>query len=146
MVDVNSLANNAEIGLSLDGGVPEDEIKGLTAIRVIIRLSVRSGLVATSGNFSGGIYIVENDALSAGAFADPADSVDDAGWLWRLSRQTYANDSINDYSQFLQIREDLRAMRKYPGEDYTLIMVIQNRDADAIMNVDGIVRTLFKRA
>ncbi len=146
MVDT-TLVNNGVVNIALDGGVPEDELKGLTAVRVIIRLSVQAAVASTSGLVSMGIYVVEGDALSAGALAEPQDSVDDAGWMFRLARQIWSSGADSqDASQFMRIREDIRSMRKYPGEDYQLTLTVVNHEAAGSMNMDGIVRTLFKRA
>ena len=146
MVDT-TLGNGSQIPISLDGGVPEDEIKGLTAIRMIVRLAVKAVTIGTSGKVSFGVYLIENDALSASVLAEPQDSVDDAGWMWRLAHQDWgAASSVFDASQWFRVHEDLHAMRKYPGEDYTLVLVVGNHDATGSINVDGMVRTLYKRA
>ena len=145
MVDT-TLANNGVSLPNLDGGIPEDEIKGLTVTRILLDLWCQAVTVNTSGLLSFGIYVVENDALSAGAVAEPQDSVDDAGWMFRLARQAWGSSNLFDHAQALHVVADLRAQRKYPGEDYTLLGQWVNHEASGSVNVDGIVRTLYKRA
>ena len=146
MVDT-TLGAGSSVGISMDGGVPEDEIKGLTATRMIIDLTAVA-LTAGSGSLlAGGVYIIENDALSATVFAEPQDSIDDAGWMWRVARRPVFTSVVNDSSQVTRLVYDIRSQRKYPGEDYTLVMVLVNLSGGATsMNIDGIVRTLLKRA
>ena len=141
-----SLANNSTAGVALDGGIPEDELKGLTVTRTIIRLAVGGQTINTSGLFHLGIYLAENDAAAALAFPEVQDTLDDAGWLIRLPFQKWGTGgNTNDFQNFLQVREDIRAMRKYPGEDYTNIILLTNTSASGTINVDGVVRTLYKR-
>ena len=141
-----TLANNSAVGIALDNGVPEDEKKGLTATRLIIKYTGQAVTVNTSGLLHCGIYLVEDDAAAALAFAEVNDEGDDAGWMWRSMANVWASSNINDSSQFLQFREDLRAQRKYPGEDYTLMLLLTTDSATGSINVDGMVRTLYKRA
>ena len=150
MIDINSLADVAQIAAALDGGIPADEVKGLTAVRIIMRLSVQAVTASTSGLVSMGIYLVEGDAAAAAVFAEPQDTSDDAGWMYRNARQLWARDNgavSTNGNGVIWFREDLHAMRKYPGEDYTLRLIVNNHNAaGAVINVDGMVRTLFKKA
>ena len=141
-----SLANGAVAVFGLDQGIPEDELKGITVTRLLLQFSLQAQTVNTSGQFHAGIYVAENDAVAALAVADPQTVSDDAGWMWRVANQVWASSNINDSSQFLRVREDLRAQRTYPGEDYTLIIHMVNNNALGSVNIDGIIRTLYKRA
>ena len=142
-----TLTNNETAGVGLDQGIPEDEIKGLTVTRTIIRLSVQAVTQDTSGLFHCGIYLVENDAAAALAFAEAQDPADDAGWMYRLMAHVWGQSgNVANSINFSRINEDIRAMRKYPGEDYTNILLVTNTSAGGSINVDGMVRTLYKRA
>ena len=146
MVDA-TLANDGTIVVRLDGGIPEDEVKGLTSVRMLIKLWVVAAVANQGGLISMGIYLIEGDAQAAGAIAEPQDTGDDAAWAWRLARQQWAQGaSLRERSNYLNINEDIHSMRKYPGEDYTLGLAMVNHEADGTCNIDGMVRTLFKRA
>ncbi len=133
--------------MSLDLGVPSDEKKGLTLVRTIIEMSYIAVTAGTGSSVHAGIYLVEDDALSAGAFAEPGDSGDDAGWVWRLMNKPVYTSVSNDSSQQTLIKADIRAMRKYPGEDYSMAMIIEvPAGGNSTINTNGMVRMLFKRA
>ena len=141
----SSLASGAQDSESLLAGIPEDEIKGLTITRLIIDLYLIQLTAGTGASFAGGIYVVEEDAFAAAAMADPGVPADDAGWMWRVLVVPVVTSSVNDSSQFAHLSYDLRAQRKIPGEDYTLVFVLQNLGGTTF-NVDGTIRTLCKRA
>ena len=148
IVAINALPSGSQTIVDLDAGIPEDEAKGLTAIRLIIRLGVTGSAASTAGLFAAGVYLIEDDARGALSVAEPQLTGDDAGWMWRLASQLWArNADVNVAGgDVMRIGEDIHSMRKYPGEDYSLSMVVNNVSATGGMNVDGMIRTLYKRA
>ncbi len=139
-----SLATGAQTSDSLLQGVPSDEIKGMTVTRLIMSLWMIQLTAGTGSTYAGGIYVVEDDAFAAAAMADPGEVGDDAGWLWRVMQVPVVTSVVNDSTQFTRFAVDLRAQRKFPGEDYTLVLVQQNTGGPTF-NLDGYVRTLCKR-
>ena len=97
-----TIANNITVAVALGGGIPEDERKGLTVTRELVQFSVQAVTINTSGLFSAGIYLCENDALAALIFADPQEMGDDPGWLWRIAGQVWSTSSVFDSAQFLK--------------------------------------------
>ena len=132
---------------SLDLGIPEDEKKGMTLTRLLIDITVVPISIGTGTLYHAGIYLCEDDAFGAGAIADAGQVGDDAGWIWRVLGVPVYLSVANDYVQRLRWQADIRAQRKYPGEDYTIILTQEN-DSSGLTNIntDGFVRALFKRA
>ena len=119
----------------------------MTVVRTLIDLT----LVTISNNLSGlvhmGIFLCEGDAAVANIFPEPGQTADDPGWLWQMARRTFGTVNLNDSSQWTRIVYDIRAMRKWPGEDYELELVVDNDAASgSAFNVDGMVKVLLLRA
>ena len=132
---------------SLMQGVPEDERKGITLTRLIIELWLNCLTVGTGITYAAGIYVVEDDAFAAGAMAEPGDVADDAGWVWRVLQIPVFTAEVNDFSQVTHVGPlDLRAQRKLPGEDYSLVLIQQHTSGTASFNMNGYIRSLYKRA
>ncbi len=141
-----TLGANSQFGQSLDAGIPEDEKKGVTVTRILLEIDVVAVTAGTGGIFSAGIAIVQDDASAALSFPDPDSVGDDPGWLWRVARQGVFNNDPNDFSQARHYKLDLRAQRKYVGEDYSLMLIGMNLAGVASsLNVDGSLRVLYKR-
>ena len=141
-----TLATNSAAQTDLDNLIPADERKGVTLTRTLIDLTVVTVAAGTGGVMSMGIYLVEDDAAAAGAFAEPEVQTDEVSWLWRLMRRPLFTSDPNDYSQAARLVYDIRGQRKYPGIDYTLWLVITTGTSTTSHNVDGGIRCLYKRA
>ena len=104
----------------------------------------------TGGNvgsiFDMGITIVSADALAAAAVPDPDDASEDGAYMFR-TRQVVYTSVTNDSSQRTRLKEDIRAMRKIPGEDWQCVAIMTAVAGGATnVNVDGIIRQLLLRA
>ena len=122
-----------------------DTRKGVTVIRTLLDFAGLALAAGTGSLVSCGIYMCEDDAFNAGVLADPETEADQAGWLWRTIGQGVHTASVNDSTQERRWKEDLRGMRKYPGDDYTLCLVLQvEAGGFSTINFDGSVRTLYK--
>ena len=94
---------------------------------------------------SAGIYVAEVDAIAAAAAADPETDTDMPGWVWRVSGIGVFTSVANDSSQRTYWKYDLKARRRLPGESFRLMLVLSNANLATVVNVDGIVRTLWLR-
>ena len=127
-------------------GIPEDEIKGITLTRLLMDLTLTAPSAGSGSTYAGGIYVCEEDAFAAAAVADPGETGDDAAWVWRVAQIPVFTGTNNDHSQSNRYVLDLRAQRKFLGEDYVLILNQTNMSGASNINIDGIIRCLFKRA
>ncbi len=141
-----SLAPGNDTQDSLVGGIPEDEIKGMTLTRLLMNLTLTATTAGTGSRYAAGIYLAEEDAFAAGAVADPEQEGDDPGWVWRVFQIPIFSSDPNDYAQTRHFILDLRAQRKFPGEDTALILTQTNEGGVSTINSDGIIRCLYKRA
>ncbi len=117
----------------------------MTVVRTLLDFGAVPVTLGVGSLVSMGIYMCEDDAFNAGVLADPETEADQAGWLWRTIGQSVFAQNFNTFDQQLRIKEDLRGMRKYPGDDYTLCLVLQVEAGGAsAINFDGSVRTLYK--
>ena len=133
--------------VTLLAGVPDDEFKGLTVVRNIIHLVCALAGVSTGGRVSFGLVLVEVVAVAASAFPNPEVEGQQPGWLWRHV-DTVSQGIANVRSEFTVIDADIKAKRRYPGEDYRLmlLMAASTTGGGVSVNVDGQVRTLFLKS
>ena len=127
-------------------GIPEDEIKGMTLTRLLMDLTIVAVTAGTGSIYAGGIFMAEGDAFAAAALPDPQEVGDDAGWVWRVAGIPVFNNDPNDRAQALRYVLDLRAQRKFIGEDYVLVIRNHNEGGASALNMNGFIRCLFKRA
>ena len=131
----------------MDNGVPDDEKKGMTLTRTIMNLTLSVQTAGAGSVFSYGLVMVEDDAAASLSFPDPDDLSQDPGWVWREGQMPVFSSTVNDFSQSRLIRVDTRAQRKYIGEDFAFMLIMHVAAGGAsTVNIDGWVRTLFKRA
>ena len=140
-----TLASGGAFQDGLDGAIDPDEKKGLTLTRMIIDLTANLTAAGAGGTLSLGIYVCEQDAFAAGAISDCGDENEQPGWAWRAHRPIYSSN-VNDHSQASLIQADVSSQRKYPGEDYSLILVGELPASANSVNLDGMIRQLYKRA
>ena len=141
-----TIASGSFSEVALDNGVPADEKKGLTLVRTIVKVDVVQTVIGAGGAIAYGIVMVELDANVAGVVPDPGTVGEEAGWLWKALRVPAFTTDLNDYSQRTVINLDIKAMRKYSGEDMNMLLILQVVEGANAMNFDGYTRTLFKRA
>ena len=99
-------------------GIPEGFAGGLTVLRMIGHLDVRSDQT-NELVYSAGIALMTRDAFAAGATPDPVTDLVD--WYWLDSR--FIRSSV---LETVNTPFDIRTARKVRGEDRTLAFIIQN--------------------
>jgi len=117
-------------------------IKGATITRVIVDLLVKNDTVAQNNELFWGIVIVNADARAAGAFPDPNDMSDRAGWMYRGRILTNAS-SLTDRAQWAQKQLDLRSQRLLRTEEDELHIIWNNTGA-TILQFAIFARVLVK--
>ena len=88
-----------------------------------------------------GTVLMSDEAVAVGAFPEPEVGTDQAGWLWRTVKSVHTSVA-NDRSQVTPVIADLRGRRKWPGEDFALILIVTNFSGVINVNIDGMIRTL----
>jgi len=138
-----TLAAAAQNLFNLTSGIPDDQKKGRTIVRLLIDLKANLATAGTGGLLSMGIYLIEQDAFSAAAAADPDGDTVQPGWMWRWHGSVFSSVT-NDAAQRTSLVFDIRARRKLMGEEIDLIMVTNwSAGASGPVNIDGLVRTLW---
>ena len=140
-----TIAASAQTIDILDADVIDDLRKGLTLVRLIVKLTLMAITAGTGTALSLGFYVAEDDAVSAAAVADPEDGGENPGWIHRAIQIPVFTSTVNDYSQARHIDIDTTAKRRYM-DDTNLIMVITLNAGASSINVDGHVRQLLMRA
>ena len=137
------LPESTNTAISLSTNILDDEKKGMTVIRMLIDLQFFALSVNTKALLSGGIYIVESDALAVLALSDPSHADEQPGWTWRWST-VLSSDSTSISRQ--HVTADVHSMRKFPGEDTDLISVWELGAITNGAQITGIIRVLCKKA
>ncbi len=115
--------------------------KGSTILRILIDLNMRSVTGNVLAGIGLGLVLMQIDAFVAGSPPDPLDDDEQPGWMWR-DQQTVVMANVNDQSQTKTFKLDLRAKRKFPGEDSLLVLVIERDAPVATLELHGHIRTL----
>ena len=144
IVNLSLAAAGDQESVDLTSAIPNTDRKGMTVVRILIDLSANLTIAGTGANVGMGITLVESDAAAVVQFPDPSVEGDQPGWLWRVQRPVFTA-SPNDPSQSTRFVHDIKARRRLPGEDYLLMLVVDSSAGNAIINVDGIIRTLWLR-
>ena len=92
-----------------------------------------------------GIFMIHGDSRGAAVFPDPNDENEHASYVWRWQGSVFTS-VVNDRSQAVHLQLDLRSQRKYPSEDHELVFLIESSVSAITVNVDGLIRTLWKLA
>ena len=141
-----TLAGNAQTVDILDADVSDDIRKGLTVVRLIIDVTAVLATAGPGGRLSLGIFVGETEAIAASAVPNPSDVGEDPGWLWRTVGQGVFSSLANDMAQVRRFNIDLKARRRYRGEDTNLTLVMDFSTSNESVNVDGVIRQLLMRA
>jgi len=118
-------------------------IKGATVTRLIIDITIRNAVLAQNNVLYWGITKVNADARAAGAFPDPSDMNDKAGWMIRGRLQCNA-DSLTDPTQWVSRHYDLRAQRLFRNEEEELQLLIENSATGFTVSWTAFIRSLVK--
>jgi len=131
--------DGAQANEVLSSGIVDNLKKGGTIVRILIDLTVAATAIGTGGTLGLGIYMVSDDALAATAFADVDAESEQAGWMWRTFTQYYTA-VLNDRASSTRLVYDIKSGRKFPGEDWECVLVLDNNVSGQVANVDGIIR------
>ena len=140
-----SNASNVQSLVDLSLGIATDEKKGMTVVRIIIDMLIIPQSINVLATTNLAIHMASADAFSALAVADADDQDEQPGWLWRTRRSTALSNITNLSSPAALIKEDLRAQRKFAGEDQLLILQIDNEAGSTVLT-RGIIRVLCKKS
>ena len=124
---------------NLTNNLNQDEVKGATVTRVILDLVYDISGVGTIDSLGIGLVVLNTDAIAVSAFPDPEDTFDQPGWLWRTVHEVFQTDNPK-FRQHL----DLRAQRKFGGEESNLVLLMKNAGVNTI-SIHGFARTLIRR-
>ena len=125
----------------LSSAIAPDEFKGMTIARMIVDLVLMPIETGTGALVGIGTVLLSDEAVAVGAFPEPEVGTDQAGWLWRTVKTVHTSTS-NDRSQATAVVHDLRGRRRWPGEDFALMLIVTNFAGVINVNIDGMVRTL----
>ena len=143
--DVNvSVPISGQATVQLDVNLVSDEKKGATITRVLVSLIVFPSAVNLSSRVHMGIVLIEQDAVSAGAFPDVDQMDDQPGWMWR-HMMSVRTENVSVRRSYQLVQADIRAQRKYIGEDYQLRLIIDENGGVVEGNCDGLIRVLVKK-
>ena len=117
-------------------------VKGATATRLLVDITLKADSVAQYVTMIWGITMVNADARAAGHFPDPNDIADRAAWMVRTRMMTI-QASLSDSSQWERLRLDLRAQRVFRSEEDELHLIINNAGSFTL-DWSAHVRTLIK--
>ena len=142
--DFATLAGGAQTNMLLfnDATFGGRHTKGATVTRILAKVWMKNNAVAQANSLAWGITIVNADARAAGAFPDPADLGDRAGWLvrdWMLGN----SDSLSDASQWITTVFDLRSQRILRNEEDELHLIPENTGSFTLQWA-AFVRVLLK--
>ena len=140
-----AMAQNATQTLDLTLNLANDERKGMTLVRTIISLDFNSRTAGAGNHIRMGIYKADGDAMAALALPDPGTETDNPGWIFRDSL-FLSTTAANDGSQGRQIHADVRAQRKLLAESDVVAMIFETAGVAITIDIDGLVRTLWKRS
>jgi len=124
----DTLTDNFTLFNALSFGA--ERIKGSTVTRMIIDMILQAESVAQTVTFDWGIVTMNADARAAGAFPDPEDVSDRAGWMVR-GRMRTIQSSLSDGSQWARLNLDLRSQRVLHTEETELQLIVHNSSGGA---------------
>jgi len=129
MVDVNAQA------LYSDG----------TVVRIRGEIAANLEPIAAVSQITLGMIVVTRDAFDAGVAAIPSPAIDTgADWIWWGTMHFQNNTAFNTAEKLVRLEVNNKAMRKLPGVNKALVLVIQNQIALTNYLVSFNLRTLVK--
>ena len=120
-------------------------VKGTTITRMLIDFIVKNDAIAQTNILYWGIVTMNADARAAGAFPDPLDVSDRAGWMVRGKILTNA-DSLSDSSQWARKTLDIRSQRILHTEEDELQLILESSGTGFTLQWATYIRTLVKWA
>ncbi len=133
----------SQIGIDLTQNLPVQNLKGTTVTRILVDFRIRHGVTAVGNALAWGITLVDEDALTAAALPDANEESEQPGWLFR-GAQNFRVSDVNDYTQEVAIKQDLKGQRKFAGNSSRLVLLVSNGGANAVF-LNGMIRLLVKK-
>ena len=123
----------------------DDEKKGATLVRTLIKLSCALTVGGAGGILHFGIAMLGADAIAAAAVPDTDNAGEQPGWMWRDMR-VVSTSAINDSTQHVRLDQEIKSKRRWPGQDMDLVLIIDAGVLTDPVNVDGLIRTLVAKS
>ena len=111
---------------------------------MLIDLELNLSVAGTGGFVNMGICMIDEDAAAAGALPDANSDNEQPGWMWRTT-QTVFTAVVNDRASATLVKADIRAMRKFAGDNVQLRWIANNSASGNPINVNGIIRVLLMK-
>jgi len=127
----------------LDSNILPDEKKGMTLQRTLIKLQYRPTVPGNTTMFSSGICMITADAFAVPTLPDPGDPDEQPGWLWR-DAVVVMSDSSAISRQGADF--DLKAKRKFAGEDIRMVLIQETGGSASSVSVTGLIRMLWAKS
>ena len=143
IVNLTNAGVGAQNVTSLLTNLRDQERKGATLLRMIIDLWLVAQTVGTGSLISLGTIQVTDDAVAAGSVPDPADTADEAAWRWRTHMPTFTA-VLNEQQSTARVQVDLRGKMTLRAVDNDFILVTDSGASATDVNIDGIIRCLFR--
>ena len=142
--DAQTVTSGGQSANELLAGLSDTLRKGSTITRIIMQLVLHAGTVDTTfGRVKYGIVLMNQDAVSAGAFPDADVATDNVDWLVRGAEVVSAT-SLTDSSQFVSVFRDLRAQRMLRTGQELLEFIIDQSTSGQVIGYDLFTRILVR--
>ncbi len=139
------LTSGSQISLELSAGIAQDEVKGMTVMRVIVDLVAQLSVAGTGGLVSMGIAMVAEEAVTAGGIPDTNVEANEASWMWLRALQTVSATNLSDRSSFTPFLYDSKVMRRFRFEELQLRWICNAGTLSANVNINGSIRVLVAK-
>ena len=142
---VNStLTASNQVGIDLSTDLSNVNRKGATVVRMLLDITLQPVTIDVNLRSYMGIYMAELDAFNASNFPEVAVDDEQPGWMYRMMRNVRTHD-VDQLPANSHIEVDVRAKRRFVGEDTLLTLVLERDAAVGGVLFTGMVRTLVMR-
>ena len=138
----NSLTSAQQLGIDLSTNFLSTERKGSTIVRTIVDLTLAPLSASVTLRIAWGLVMMELDAFNAAIFPDPFVADDQPGWMLRGERNLRTSN-VDDVPNNAQLQIDLKAKRKFMGEDELYVLVLERGAETGTIVVSGMIRILW---
>jgi len=140
---VNILAAGGQGDEIIDTGIPPDDKKSATIVRMLIDLEFKPTSTVVPIRFAVGITLMNEDAHAAAALPEPGkQDTEDADWLWLVPQAAFEVSSTSAPRARYFIL-DIHSKRVYNARTDILVLVVDNLATSGGLDVTGSVRTLI---
>jgi len=111
------------------GDVDPDNIRGVTVVRMILKIMIRSAAINSTFEWNQGVIPVTRDGFAAGAVPDPG--VDQSAWYMQDAGSARSGANVSDGTQYQEY--DIRTARRIVDRDTVLLHVITNNGGASLL-------------